>query len=157
MVWEPMRLDGLLGVRAVGDVTQAALMDALSDLADSLNAGGAVAQVVHYEGSRLAMTPQAMASTVLAAAETMGPVTVPTALIVSPDQFEHWATYTKLMGERGVLRGVFSGPEASERAQRWAHEMAQVAAAMRSAWRAPSRSGSAARQTDALALRQSAR
>lgn len=157
MLWEPMQLGELYGVRAVGEVTPEAHMEALAAAADRLIAGGMTAQVVDYERSRLVMAPQVMADNVMAAARTLGPLTVPTALVVAPDQFEHWRLYTQLMGDRGVLRGVFSGPEAFDRAQRWAREMAQVAAVMRAAWRQPSPPCSAGPRTGGLALHPSAR
>lgn len=157
MLWEPMQLGELCGVRAVGEVTSAVHMEALAVAAERLIAGDLTAQVIHYDRCRLVLTPQQMADNVLAASRTLGPLTVPTALVVAPDQFEHWQVYTQIMGARGVLRGVFTGPEASERAQRWAHEMAQVAAVMRAAWRQPSPPCSEALRIGGLSLHPAAR
>jgi len=121
------------------EMTSSQHMDALAFAADHMARRATVCQVVRYDRARLLLTADEMVSNVLAAAATLGPLTMPTALIVSADQLDHWQSYTAQMSARGILRGVFTGAGAEDRARAWAAEMAQVSESMRSAWQTPSR------------------
>lgn len=119
-------VDRINHVQVRGEVSAQGHLESLARAAEALVARRMASQVVQYADARLLLTPAQMVSNVLAAASTLGPLTVPTALVVHPDQMEHWRTYASLMGQAGVLRGVFSGPQALWRAQAWAAEMAAL-------------------------------
>ena len=114
-------------------------MDSLAFAAEQMATRMTVCQVIRYDRTRLLLTPDQMVSNVIASAATLGPLTMPTSLIVSADQFDHWRSYVALMSARGILRGVFTGAGAEDRARAWSAEMAQVSESMQSAWRTPSK------------------
>jgi len=105
--------------------------EALVASADELSGSSAWAQVLDFKDLQLLMTAEQMAQNVIAASELVGPVHLPAAIIFAPEQLGHWQAYSRLMADRGVLRGLFTGPNANQQALAWAHRMGQFGRLMR--------------------------
>ena len=151
--WEIWGDSGLQMVKSAGEIDPRAHMEALAAAGEALTSAVVAppAQVVFYDAARLVLTPEQMADNVLRAAMVLGPVTLPTALVVAPDQLEHWRVYSAIMGSRGILRGVFTGAGAATRAGAWAARMASVTQGQRPALQPSWPAGSAALRTSSAA------
>lgn len=147
--------DGLAHlVRVVGQVTADRHLDALIASAEALSQCGARSQVIEYSETRLLMTPDQMVSNVLAAAKAVGPVHIPAAIVFPPDQFQHWKAYAEHMGHHGILRGLFTGPDALAQAVAWAKRMEPFGDPGRHLPPRPPRSRSAGGRTPAPSYRR---
>ena len=104
-----------------GVVTPSVASRILADNAEWLASSGALAQVASYQGSVIAITPDALLSSALEFVDHG--LSAPTALLVTPDQHGVVDHYCSLMAMQGICRA----PALNwDRALSWAQRQARV-------------------------------
>lgn len=147
MIFESWEARGLRWGRASGRLTRKAQTSVLSTQGRALETQSLPGQVLLCQMAQPAMSAQAMAENLVAVAREHQALALPAALVVSADQLPHWCAYARAAGDRGFLRGVFSGADGPELAAAWAVRMAHVMQVMRPVWRATPISSTSPRKT----------
>lgn len=95
---------GIFTIRGV--VTPRTVVDCFKDNGVWLKGQGLIGQVVRYDSSCMAIDADGLLRSASSIVETSTSLATPTALVVSPEQFELFSTYVALMSKAGIFRSV---------------------------------------------------
>lgn len=119
---------GVATIAVRGVVTDRVMLSLLSDCDADMRNVRADALVARYDQSALAIDAQGLLASAQRVIRPGEAIAVPTALVVSPDTLDLFRAYAWQMAQRGVVRAVFTSPDA---ALEWARSEAVAWAAHR--------------------------
>lgn len=112
-----------IGIAQVSGVVTLATAGALIGDSHKWVPGGALCNLVLYDGASMAVELDALLPVAQAAKRIGAQEATPAALVVGRDSAEMFRAYAAAMGAKGALIGVFTD---REKARRWVAQQAQV-------------------------------